>query len=192
VETIERCALRTFPAEVVHEHLSRYAFAAQFVVGKRVLDVACGTGYGSAILEAAGSQLVIPIDISREACVAARLDHNVGPVIASALALPIREEALDVVVCFETIEHVNDPTGLVRELRRVLSPEGMLVLSAPNGPYDNPHNAFHVSRFGRGDIEAMLSDRFRSRIYTVTSKLRYLADLSRSLAYAVRPCRRVG
>jgi 2-polyprenyl-3-methyl-5-hydroxy-6-metoxy-1,4-benzoquinol methylase len=65
--TGERMLLGAYPGFVEREHLERYRYAEQFVAGKDVLDVACGTGYGSAILARAGARSVTGLDVSPEA-----------------------------------------------------------------------------------------------------------------------------
>ena len=129
------------------EHIYRYAFAARLAPGKRVLDVACGAGYGSAALKAAGAISVLGIDNSTEACAFARSTYGVDARVANAEALPLSDGTFDLVVSFETIEHLTQPLRFLDECRRVLCPGGTLVLSTPNKACYNqitPNNPYHA------------------------------------------------
>ena len=111
--------------ELVHaEHLARYRLAAQLARGRRVLDAASGEGYGSAILAAAGATSVTGIDLDRDAVDHAGARYGLNFEVADVAALPFPEASFDVVVSFETIEHVPDAVAALREFRRVLAPRG--------------------------------------------------------------------
>ncbi|MEO8751645.1 MAG: class I SAM-dependent methyltransferase [Casimicrobiaceae bacterium] len=158
--------------EIAHEHWHRYAFARRFVTGRRVLDVACGEGYGSALLAAvAGS--VVGVDIAQSAIAHASAAYagraNLNFAQGSAAAVPIADGAVDVVVSFETIEHLPhaDQPRMAAEIARVLAPDGMLILSAPN-PVEysqarNYANPFHLYEPTREEIDALLATAFAAR-----------------------------
>jgi SAM-dependent methyltransferase len=144
-------------SELWGEHRSRYRFAAQWVAGKRVLDVACGAGFGQDMLRAAGG-CVVGVDLDY------RPLRGGDQVQADAARLPLADASIDVVATFETIEHVPDARALVHELRRVLRPAGVLVLSTPNRAFGPPerhtHNPFHVQEFTAAELRALLSGAF--------------------------------
>ncbi|MEY4850449.1 MAG: hypothetical protein RLZZ331_1453 [Pseudomonadota bacterium] len=158
------------PAEqrgrIAYEHLHRYALCAQYVAGKRVLDLACGTGYGTAIVGAQGAQ-VTGADISATAIRLARKRHgsdNVTFVIADCFDLPFAAGSFDVVVANEMIEHVADHDALISEARRVLVPRGLLLVSTPNKPVYNRFkapNAFHISEMDQPEFMDLLGRHFR-------------------------------
>jgi len=108
---VERIAPGFFPQPTEREHLARYRWAARWATGQRVLDVACGTGYGSHILHKAGAKQVVGLDIHRPALDFA-LHRYPGPhyVQADAMSLPIQNGVFDVVVSIETLEHLSDPS----------------------------------------------------------------------------------
>jgi SAM-dependent methyltransferase len=137
-------------------HVVRYEFASRFVCGMNVLDVATGIGYGAHLLATVGkSASVTGVDVSEEALSAARERYG-HPVLTFRLiapgTLPFADDAFDVVVSFETVEHTADPGLFLSELRRVLRPGGPLIISTPNkrfhsfGRYSpwNPHHAFEM------------------------------------------------
>ena len=157
-------------SELWGEHRSRYRFAAHFVSGQTVLDVACGSGFGLEMLSAAGAR-PIGVDYAREALTNIRLAQpHANLVHADATRLPLETASIDQVVSFETIEHVPDASALVRELRRVLKPGGHLVLSTPNrafGPLErHTANRFHVREFTAAELRSILCEYFASvRLY---------------------------
>ena len=158
--------------EIAYEHWHRYAFARRYVAGKRVLDVACGEGYGSALLAGVASA-VTGIDIDAGAVAHARARYaaltNVRFEEGSAASLPLPDASVDVVVSFETIEHLPraDQPRMLAEIARVLTKDGVLVLSAPN-PVEystarNYRNPFHQHEPDRAELEALLGSAFSAR-----------------------------
>jgi SAM-dependent methyltransferase len=155
--------------EIAHEHWHRYAFARRYVAGKRVLDVACGEGYGSALLAGIAAS-VTGIDIDSGAVAHARQSYaalaNVGFAEGSAVSLPLPDASVDVVVSFETIEHLPraDQPRMLAEIARVLTADGVLVMSAPN-PVEystarNYRNPFHLHEPDRAELAALLNGAF--------------------------------
>jgi SAM-dependent methyltransferase len=153
------------------EHVYRYAFACRFVRGKQVLDIACGEGYGAAALQKAGAVRVIGVDISEEACRHARDRYGIETRQGSAESIPLSAGSVDMVVSFETIEHVREPGLFLDECRRVLAPGGGLIISTPNrnaytgaGGVPNP---YHCSEMTEEQFTSVLRSRFRDlRLYT--------------------------
>lgn len=128
-------------------HVARYALLRPICAGRRILDIACGEGYGSALLARWGAREVVGADISTEAIEAAQL-HFSHPEVrflqgdAEQAATLLRDEPpFDLVVSFETVEHVADPTALLTGLRRLCAPGGTIVLSCPNDPAALPPDA---------------------------------------------------
>ena len=133
--TGERVIPGEVDADLFNEHWARYLFAQQLAAGKRVLDVACGSGYGSALL-AEVAQQVVGVDIASDAvCYAKERYARPDFVRADCIALPFAEEQFDLLVAFEIIEHLSDSQTFLEELRRVVKPQGRLLLSTPNKLY---------------------------------------------------------
>jgi SAM-dependent methyltransferase len=153
--------------EIWIEHWHRYHFARRWVAGQRVLDVACGEGYGSALL-ARTAKHVTGIDISREAIAHARQAYgevaNLEFREGSCTALGIADASIDVAVTFETLEHIGEQEQFLDELARVLAPDGLLILSCPNkAEYTdrrNHVNEFHVKELYREELAALVGARF--------------------------------
>jgi SAM-dependent methyltransferase len=145
------------------DHIRRYQLAQQYVVGRRVLDIACGTGYGSDILRRAGAK-VFSIDMDLAALhYAARRWAVSHPIQADAAQIPLPAHSMDVVVSLETIEHLPDPAVFLAEIRRILIPGGYLVLSTPNRLVASPGSArpfspYHTFEPSREELLSLLSD----------------------------------
>lgn len=149
------------------EHLHRYLLACKAVAGKTVLDIASGEGYGSAML-AQTAHKVIGVDISQGAVSHAQAKYQAANLefrIGSCSAIPLDAASVDVVVSFETIEHHNEHEAMMREIKRVLRPEGVVVISSPNKleysdkpGYSNP---YHVKELYREEFKKLLSLHFK-------------------------------
>jgi len=155
---MERLAFDRFSSPWLrNQHLARYRWAAAFVPGLRVLDAACGTGYGSRILSEAGARQVTSMDVSFDA-------SGLGFVRADASRLPAKNGAFDLYVSFETLEHVEDDRALLSEARRVLAPGGTFLCSTPNRDFlspgltlrDRPRNPYHVREYSISEFESLL------------------------------------
>lgn len=145
------------------EHVYRYRFASTFTRGKRVLDIACGEGYGSAGLLKSGAKSVIGVDVSTEVCDYAKSKYKIDIRQGSAESIPLPNDSIDVVVSFETIEHVKNPTILVDECARVLSSHGILILSTPNREIyraSGRDSTYHCSEFSENELEELLKKKF--------------------------------
>ena len=156
--------------EIFIEHYQRYQFASLFASGKTVLDAACGEGYGSSLLAARAAQ-VTGLDIDPSAVEDARAkygDHNLSFLAGSVAALPFENASFDMVVSFETIEHVDIETqeAFLREIKRVLKPCGLLLMSTPNKAVYTDRvagvNHFHIREFYPGEYRDFLGQSFRS------------------------------
>ncbi len=151
-------------ATVYAEHMVRYRFAMGFVAGKRVLDVASGSGYGCEMLKAAGATEVVGVDYSPEAAkYAAERYGSRQPhyLIGDAESLPFSNGEFDVVVSFETIEHLSQPERFLESAKRVLRPDGLLVVSTPNRGVFVEGNPFHLHEFTFDELEECLKRSFK-------------------------------
>jgi SAM-dependent methyltransferase len=147
------------------EHVLRYAAACRLIRGGRVLDMACGEGYGAAMLAEVAAE-VVGLDISEEAIAHATNAYRHVPHLsfgtASAASLPHDEESFDAVVSFETIEHLTeaDQARFVKEVRRVLRPGGLFIASTPNrsnyAESRTEFNPFHLRELDEREFVALL------------------------------------
>ena len=162
-EKLERFDLEDQGGRLIDaEHRGRYWWAAQIAAGKDVLDVACGTGYGSEILSEAGAASVTGVDVSKDAVAAAsrRLGERATVRSGDIRELPLDDDSFDLIVCWETIEHIEDGQRAIAELRRVLRPEGTLLVSSPNPRVYPPGNEFHVHEYTPKELATLVSEHF--------------------------------
>lgn len=145
------------------EHVWRYRFAVRNTGPGRVLDVACGEGYGTASLAARGQRQAVGVDLDPLTCEHARRTYGIEVHCASALELPFAESSFDTVVSFETIEHLDAPAAFIAECARVLRPGGKLIISTPNRPVyaqRGPANAFHQQELSWEEFASLLHAHF--------------------------------
>ena len=161
------------PIWVRNEHLARFRFAARFAPGKVVVDCASGDGMSSRLLAKAGAARVYGYDLSRKAVDYARrvnADANTEFEVASAMELPLDDEAADLFVSLETIEAYFDAVDdYLGEITRVLRPNGELICSStPNRLVyspghtleSRPWNPFHVHEYSPDQLERLLGSYF--------------------------------
>ncbi|MFO1493638.1 MAG: class I SAM-dependent methyltransferase [Lysobacterales bacterium] len=154
--------------EIWYEHMHRYAFAAALAPGRRVLDAACGEGYGSALLAAAGAE-VLGVDISPEAIAHAQSRYGDRANLRFAQADVSRldglaEHSFDLIVSFETLEHVHAQEAMLARFERLLAPAGVLLVSSPDkrtySDLTGYRNEHHVRELYRDELEALLHRHF--------------------------------
>ena len=149
------------------EHLLRYALAAELVEGGDVLDIACGEGYGAALVSRRARR-VYGVDIDAPTIDRARQTYAANAslewLVGSCDAIPLPDACVDTVISFETIEHHDRHEEMLREIKRVLRPGGLLILSSPNKKVytdeANYHNPFHVRELYREELERLLGEHF--------------------------------
>ena len=151
------------------EHVHRYNEALLYIgPGDTVLDIACGTGFGTAIIADKTSGKVIGGDIAAEAIEECRKTwHKSGMEfrVLDGTNLDFPDNYFDKVVSFETIEHTGQYRKMVAEFARVLKPGGQLILSTPNREVSSPSgiivNPFHIQEFSYDELKELLETSFR-------------------------------
>jgi ubiquinone/menaquinone biosynthesis C-methylase UbiE len=154
-------------ATIAYEHLHRYAYAATLTKSKRVLDLACGEGYGARLL-AAEACAVVGIDIDERVVRHARAKYgssNLEFVCGSITAVPVgKDHSFDVIICFEAIEHIENHEALLEEVKRLLQPHGVFIASTPNKAIyrggSAEGNPFHVKELYFEEFQALLGRYF--------------------------------
>jgi SAM-dependent methyltransferase len=160
--TGERLVPELQHGELVHaEHLARYQLAAELADSRRVLDAACGEGYGTALLAAGGALSATGIDSDEQTVRNARAKYpGAAFELGDVHRLPFVDGAFDLLVSFETIEHVRDADAVLDEFQRVLSDDGVLLISTPNKHRYLVENEFHEREFFHEEFVDLLSARF--------------------------------
>lgn len=138
-------------------HVARYVIARSACSGQRILDIACGEGYGAYILKSLWkAREVVGIDISEEAISSARrtfdvpnVSFEVGSVYDISQKYP--PGRFDVIISLETIEHLEDPERFLLELKALSTPDTTIIISCPNDPYyyleETSRNPFHIRKY---------------------------------------------
>jgi SAM-dependent methyltransferase len=141
-------------------HVVAYEAAAAGCRGRDVLDAGCGEGYGSGLLRSAGARRVVALDYDAATTRHAATSYPELAVLRGNLvALPLAQRAFDVVVSLQTVEHLWDQPGFVRECARVLRPGGRLVLTTPNRLTFPPGNVFHTRELDAAELRRLLAAR---------------------------------
>lgn len=153
------------------EHMHRYLMACELAAKKDVLDIACGEGYGSARLARSAYQ-VYGVDISNEAVVHANASYaadNLRFLVGSCEAIPLPDQSVDLVVSFETIEHHDKHDEMMLEFKRVLRPDGIVIISSPDKQVysiePNYKNPYHVKELFADEFKVLLSNHFKNTKY---------------------------
>ncbi|MBX9246684.1 class I SAM-dependent methyltransferase [Actinotalea ferrariae] len=144
------------------EHYTRYLVAQELVRGKRVLDIASGSGYGSQLLAATAAS-VIGVDREERAVAYASATYgadNLEYRQGDATQIPVEDGSIDVVITFETIEHIEDYRAFMREIDRVLAPDGLAVISTPNDLEFAEGNHFHLHEFVLDELLELVGEHF--------------------------------
>ena len=154
--------------ENTFEHLHRYAIATEFAGNKNILDIACGEGYGCNLLSQYASH-VTGVEIDKITIEKARIKYrspNISFLQGSIENIPCNSSGFDVVICFETLEHTVDHEKALNEIKRVLKPEGVLVISTPDKyyysdirNYKNPH---HLKELYSEDFNRLIKKFFNN------------------------------
>lgn len=149
-----------------HAHHHRYLFSVGLCQGKDVLDIASGEGYGADLLARTAAS-VVGIDISESTIEFAKKTYErpgLQFLCGSVANIPLPDHSFDVVVSFETIEHLAEQEAALAEMKRVLRPDGILIISSPNRPIysDKKHhkNPFHVRELDLEEFRNLLERHF--------------------------------
>lgn len=165
--TGEYCIPEKSNSRVVNDHIERYKFAAKYVKEKRVLDIACGVGYGSYLFSKSDAKEVVGVDISdklisyaKKKYKAKKLQFKIGNIVSFK-----SKTLFDVIVCYETIEHIEMDEKAILNLVSLLVNDGLLIISSPNrnitSPQaksikDKPLNKYHIREYTISELTMLL------------------------------------
>ena len=148
------------------EHLHRYSIAKDLCKGKKVLDIASGEGYGSAIIASLAAE-VIGVDLDQYAVEDAIAKYKFDNLIfkqGSATNIPLEDNSIDIVISFETLEHHDKHEEMIVEVKRVLKPNGMLIISTPDklvySDKKNYQNKYHVKELYENEFKTLIQNEF--------------------------------
>lgn len=146
------------------EHMTRYLAVEDIVKGKIVLDIASGSGYGTKIL-AKNAKKVFGVDVNETAVHYAEKNYgakNIEYLIGNGEQIPLPDKSVDVVITFETIEHIADYKKFLDEVKRVLKDDGLAVVSTPNDLEFAEGNHFHLHEFEYKELTSLLKKDYKN------------------------------
>ncbi len=148
-------------------HLAVYEWIAARVAGRRVVDLACGEGYGSAVLARGGARSVVGVDANPEAHEHARLKYSRPPTLSFERAMiELWDGEVDAAVFLQTIEHVQDPDAVMERLRELVGRDGVAFVSTPNvltlapAGAEKSGNPWHVKEYRAEEYRALCERHF--------------------------------
>jgi SAM-dependent methyltransferase len=153
-------------------HKKAYLYAGQYCEGKTVLDYGCGNGYGSFLLSQI-SHNITAVDINKEVIEKCKQNYQADNLWFQVVELekktPFKDASFDVVLSFQVMEHVHDVPGYLKELKRVLKDDGVLIITTPNRkyrlyPFQRPFNPCHVREYGVRQLKKELHPLFANVI----------------------------
>lgn len=157
-------------AQIHYEHIHRYTFVSQFAKGKKVLDLACGEGYGSKLLSNVAEN-VVGLDIDPLALEHAHIKYNIKNldfIRGSILEIPIKKKKFDVIVCFEGIEHIEEHEKFLSEVKQLMTEDGVFIVSSPNKKTYSDEtgfkNPFHKKEMYLNEFKDLLGKYFKKTI----------------------------
>ncbi len=183
-------------SEIFMQHIQRYIVAKDLCKNKKVLDIACGEGYGSDMLAEVASS-VCGVDISEEAVLHAKNKYkrdNLSFLTGSVADIPFDNESFDIIISFETIEHVSEDLQIqfLNEIKRVLKKDGFLIISSPDKLYYSDmagfKNIYHVKELYEEEFSAILKKYFKNinmyyqgmlaTSYIIDDKLKQISNIN--------------
>ncbi|OGK62475.1 hypothetical protein A2334_05560 [Candidatus Roizmanbacteria bacterium RIFOXYB2_FULL_38_10] len=157
-----------YSKRLLQEHVLRYQFVSKYIKGKTVLDVACGSGYGSYIIANSGAKKVYAADCDSKTISYAkkRYPHdNINYICTDAAKLSVANCLIDVVVSFETIEHLSKPKLFLKEMYRLLKRTGICIISTPNKHCSLEDNPYHLKEYTFSEFTNILEQYFPGKKY---------------------------
>jgi ubiquinone/menaquinone biosynthesis C-methylase UbiE len=151
-------------------HIATYKYVIRYITNKKVLDYGCGSGYGTALVSKY-CENITGIDVSSEAISFAKATYNESNLSfltvkkAEEAPLPFFDEAFDVVLSFQVVEHIQDTTAYFREINRVLKPCGKIIIATPDRtsrlfPFQKPWNRWHIREYSQKQLYTLLEKTF--------------------------------
>lgn len=144
-------------------HIGRYQAGAEITEGKVVLDIACGSGYGTYLM-AKKAKKVYGVDIDEQTIEYAKENYsgnNIEYIVGDGVSIPLKDKSVDIVVSYETIEHIEKYDIFMKEVKRVLKDGGLFLLSTPNDVEYGEGNHYHIHEFTYQELQDLVKQYFK-------------------------------
>ena len=161
IERLHPTRVPWYQKKMLLEHLERYNFASNYIKNKTVLELGCGNGYGTHLLMKKGAKKIIGIDLDPKAITFANNNYsnkNIQYRSGDAETIRLPDSSIDIVVSFETIEHVPNPKKMVQTVQKVLKQDGIFIVSTPNIQTSFMDNPFHLKEFTPKELRDLLQN----------------------------------
>ena len=146
------------------EHAVRYIATQNITSNKIVVDIACGSGYGTSLL-AKKAKKVYGVDIDKKTIQYATKNYgadNIEFLVGDGEKIPIDDGMADIVVTFETIEHIKNYKKFIKEIKRILKPDGLMIISTPNDLEFAEGNHYHLHEFKYNELIKLIKKDFKN------------------------------
>jgi len=142
--------------------LKAYYWASDFCINKSVLEIGCGDlGGAELLLRKTPVKKYYAIDYNINTLITAKnRDVNVVILCSNGEEIPFKDSCFDVILIFQVVEHILEYKKCIKEICRLLKPDGILLLSTPDSPSRKSNNPHHVSNFDRLSLEKLLNKHF--------------------------------
>jgi len=134
----------------------------------KILDIGCGDGVLLYLISQKNKSLLTGIDLDQDSLKIATTKVKAKFIKASAYKLPVKSSSYDYVLASEIIEHLDQPKKMLIEIKRVLKPKGIVIITTPVKLFQKPEDSLHVQEFTVKDINQILRQYF-SQIKIITS-----------------------
>jgi ubiquinone/menaquinone biosynthesis C-methylase UbiE len=144
--------------------MAAYREALKHIEGRQVLEIGCGEGIGASVLAEAASA-IIAVDYSEDALQLAREEYGSDTIEFRRMRVPpidCPDSSIDVVVCFQMIEHLERPDLLVEEIARVVRDGGLALIATVNKEETLSDNPYHLHEFTADELKELLERHFDS------------------------------
>ena len=169
------------------DHIQRYEFFASYGVGKVILDAACGSGYGSEILVQRGAKKVYGIDIDTDTIEKNKKTYPNDKITFHVLPceeIDTLSESFDVIISFETIEHLKSPEVFFQKAQKMLKENGLFICSTPNtlrfggSMYTSEKNKYHLHEMDYTTFKTLFQKYFIiQKIYHQSESIEFMRFL---------------
>lgn len=168
------------------EHIHRYNVVLNNIKGnEKILDIACGNGFGSKMLAIKSKGQVVGGDLSNDAidnCSEKWKRKNLQFIQMDGTEIPFMDKEFDIVVSFETIEHTTKFNELIKEFNRVVKPNGIIYISTPNKLINSPKgiviNPFHTQEWYYDELKTIIGNHFKNFEFYAQKYTRYKKGFS--------------
>jgi len=152
-------------------HLRAYEYAKEFVNDKNVLEIGCGSGYGSKFLSQFAKSITT-VDIDKDSLEYAKKNNsnsNIEYINANILeGINKNDQSYDIAISFQVIEHIysKDSGKFLNEIKRLLKPDGKIIITTPNRkfrlyPFQKPKNKYHKIEYTPKKLKKLLTNYFQ-------------------------------